>query len=151
MPGKAGHDLNLRQPMDWAAVTAQSGQPDSILSWCRYLIKARALYPALRGDYATLATDLGPTKALACIRTAGEERVVVVANLTAEPATVVLTDPTAHGVPPGAAMKPILGDPGANQALAGSTYTATAIPPYGVRIYHATGGTFQGSLHGDRQ
>ena len=68
MKGRAGTDLDLRQPMDWAAVEAQTAQPDSILSWCRYLTRARAAYPALRGAYATLATDLGPGKALAYLR-----------------------------------------------------------------------------------
>ena len=149
LPGVSGTDLNLRQPMDWAAVAAQSPQPDSILSWCKYLIQARAAYPALRGGYATLATDLGSSKALAYVRDAGSERVLVVANLSATVQTVVLKDLVAHGVPAGSPVSVILGQQGEQATTTGKTFTATGIPPYGVRVYYAAGGAFKGTLHGD--
>ncbi len=151
MTGASGTDLNLRGPMDWAAVTAQSAQPDSILSWVKYLNRARAAYPALRGGYATLATDLGPSKVLAFIRSAGAERVVVVANLTATVQTAVLTNLTANGVAPGAAVGAILGDTRNNNSLNGTQYTVSALPPFGVRVLHVAGDTFKGTIHGDIQ
>ena len=148
MTGQAGTDLNLRQPMDWAAVTTQTGQPDSILSWCKYLIQARRAYPALRGGYATLQTDAG-TKALAYLRDAGTERLLVVANLSATPQTVVVSGLTTHGVPTGGSVQAVLGDLRGVTTLAGDTYTATALPAYGVRVLYVAGSGFQTTLHGD--
>ena len=149
MTGAAGSDLDLRSPMDWAAVATQSGQPDSILSWCKYLIKARNTYPALRGAFSTLATNVGPAKAIAYLREAGDERVVVVANLTGETQTVVLTDLTAHGVAPGAALQPIHGEAPGRATLKGTRYAVEHLPPFGVRVLYAAGKGYQGKLHGD--
>ena len=149
MTGQAGSDINLRQPMDWTAVATQTGQPDSILSWCKYLIQARRTYPALRGGYATLGTDVGPTKALAYLRDAGTERVLVVANLVATAQTVVVSGLRSHGVPSGGPVQAILGDLKGVTALSGDTYTATSIPAYGVRVLHLAGSGFQTTLHGD--
>ena len=151
MTGQSGTDTNLRTPMDWGAVTAQTAQPESILNWCKYLIQARTTYPALRGGYATLATDVGPGKALAYVRDAGAERVFIVANLTGAAATVTVTDLTTHGVPAGGTVNPILGNAGSNSSLNGNLYTATGLPPYGIRVYYAAGGAFKGTLHGDIQ
>ena len=151
MTGASGTDLNLRGPMDWTAAATQAGQADSILSWCKYLIQARKAYPALRGGYATLATDVGPGKALAYVRDAGSERVLVVANLTAASEAVTVAGLTDHGVPASGPVSPILGAPGANAALNGAQFTATGIPPYGLRVYYAAGGAFKGNLHGDLQ
>lgn len=149
MTGQSGTDLNLRQPMDWAAAANQAGQPDSILSWCKYLIQARKTYPALRGGYATLPTDVGPAKALAYLRSAGSERVLVVANLSAAPQTVVVTGLAASGVPSGGPVQAILGDLKGVTALVGDSYTATSIRPYGVRVLYMAGSGFQTTLHGD--
>ena len=149
MTGASGTDLNLRKAMDWAAVSNQTTDPESILSWCRYLIQARKTYPALRGGYQTLSTDLGPTKALAYLRSAGTERVLVVANLTAVSQTVAISGLTSLGVPSGGPVQAILGDLKGVAALTGNTYTATAIPPYGVRVLYLAGTGFQTTLHGD--
>ena len=149
MTGQSGTDLNLRQPMDWAAVTAQAAQPDSILSWCKYLIQARKTYPALRGGYTTLSTDAGPSKAVAYLREAGTERVLVVANLSATPQTVVVTGLTAHGVPANGAVQAILGELKGATTLVGDAYTATSLPAYGVRVLYLAGSGFQTTLHGD--
>jgi alpha-glucosidase len=150
MTGAAGTDLNLRQPMDWAAVSAQSGQPESILSWCRYLIQARNSYPALRGGYATLATDLGAGKALACVRDSGSERILVVANLTAQPQSPSILGLDAHGIPADGAVSAILGDLKGVGTLSGSTYRVSALPPYGIRVIYAAGSAFRTTIHGDR-
>lgn len=149
MTGKAGSDINLRQPMDWAAVAAQTGQPDSILSWCKYLIQARKAYPALRGGYTTLPADVGTTKALAYLRDAGTERVLVVANLTGAVQTVTVSGLTALGVPASGPVQAILGDLKGAGALSGDTYTAASLPPFGIRVLHVAGSGFQGTLHGD--
>jgi len=149
MAGQSGTDLNLRQPMDWAAVATQSAQPDSILSWCKYLIQARKAYPALRGGYTTLSTDGGPARALAYLRDAGTERVLVVANLTAATQTVVVSGLSSHGVPAGGPVQAILGELKGVSALAGDTYTAASVPPYGVRVLYVAGSGFQSTLHGD--
>jgi alpha-glucosidase len=150
MTGASGTDLDLRRPMDWGAVAAQTAQTDSILNWTKYLIKARTTYPALRGGYATLATDQG-TKALACLRSAGTERVAVVANLTATPLTVTLTDLGTRGVAAGTSVGAILGDVKSNNSFNGTAYPVSAIPPYGVRVLHLGGSAFQGTIHGDIQ
>ena len=149
MAGQSGTDLNLRQPMDWMAVASQTGQPDSILSWCRYLIQARKAYPALRGGYATLHTDVGPSGAVAYVRDAGTQRVLVVGNLTASAQTVTVSGLTAHGVPASGPVQAILGDLKGIATLAGDSYTATSLPPFGVRVLQVAGAGFQGTLHGD--
>ena len=151
MTGASGTDSNLRQPMDWAAVATQSGQPDSILSWCKYLIQARSSYKALRGSYATLATDVGPAQALAYVMSDGNERIIVLANLTGTTESVTLTDLTSHGVANGASLQAILGDLKNHLALTGTWYLASQIPPYGVRVLYASGAGFQAQLHGDLQ
>lgn len=148
MTGQAGSDINLRRPMDWAAVSAQSGDPDSVLSWCRYLIQARQAYPALRGSYATVASD-GAGKVLAYLRSAGAERVIVVANLSGSTRSVTLKELASLGVAPGAPVGAILGDLKGVPALQGDQYTVKDLPPHGVRILHAGGGAFKGNLHGD--
>ena len=150
LQGKAGTDLDLRRPMDWAAASAQAGQPDSILAWVRCLIRARRTYPALRGTYATVATDLGPTQVLAYARGAGDQRVLVVANLTDRVLTARLTGLGALGVPADGPVQAILGDLQGVTALTGDTYQAVALPPYGVRVLFAAGSGFGGTLHGDR-
>ncbi len=149
MTGQSGNDLNLRQPMDWAAVATQTAQPDSILSWCKVLIQARKIYPALRGGYATLTTDVGPTKALAYLRDAGSERVLVVANLSASPQTIQVMGLMAHGVPASGPVQAILGDLKGQTTLTGDAYTALNLPAYGVRVLHVAGSGFQSTLHGD--
>ena len=149
MLGASGTDLNLRKAMDWGAVSAQTTDSESILSWCRYLIQARKAYPALRGAYQTLTTDVGPSKALAYLRSAGTERVLVVANLSAAAQTVVVPGLSSKGVAAGAPVQAVLGDLKGVSALAGDAYTATAIPPFGVRVLYLAGNGFQTTLHGD--
>jgi glycosidase len=149
MTGQSGSDINLRQPMDWSQAALQANQPDSIFNWCRYLIQARKAYSALRGGYATLGTDVGPGKALAYLRSAGTERVLVVANLTAAPQTITVTGLAALGVPATGPVQPILGDLLGGTALAGDAYTAPAVPAHALRVLYLSGSGFQTTLHGD--
>ncbi len=149
MTGQSGQDINLRQPMDWAAAATQAGQPDSILSWCRYLIQARKAYPALRGGYATLGTDVGTGKALAYLRSAGTERILVVANLTAAPLTASVSGLSAQGVPDGSPVRAILGDLQGAATVTGDTCTVAGLPAHGLRVLYLAGSAYQGPIHGD--
>lgn len=149
MTGASGTDLNLRRPMDWTSASAQAAQPDSILSWCRYLIQARKSYAALRGRYTTLNTDLGPTKVLAYLMSNGNENLFIVANLTGEIQSAALTDLTTHGIGADAAVQAVIGDLKGENSLRGSQYFAKNLPPYGLRVVYASGGAFQTTLHGD--
>jgi hypothetical protein len=92
---------------------------------------------------------VGPGKALAYLRDAGTERVLVVANLSAAAQTVVVSGLTAHGVPSGGPVQAVLGDLKGVAALSGDAYAATSIPPYGVRVLYVAGSGFQSTLHGD--
>ena len=150
MRGAAGTDLDLRGDMDWAAVATQTREPESLLSWCRYLLKARNSYPALRGEYATLETNLGTSKAIAYLRQAGAQRVAVVANLTDSVETVLLQDLTAHGVAANSKVRAILGDGKRVRAMKGRVYKVKGLPPYGVRVLYLGKGDFQGQIHSDR-
>jgi glycosidase len=68
---------------DAANVAAQSGDPSSLLSRYRALIRARQASPALRRGEATLLTPrTGSSPTVALLREAGGERVLVVHNLT---------------------------------------------------------------------
>lgn len=149
MAGKSGNDLDLRQPMDWNAAAAQAAQPDSILSWCKYLIKARTTYKALTGAYSTLSTDVGPSKAIAYVMKAEGEAIFIVANLTGTTQSVTVSNLTTQGIPSGSSISAIIGDLKSNHALSGSNYSVKDLPPYGLRVLYATGGSFGGTIHGD--
>ncbi|HEU4383293.1 MAG TPA: alpha-amylase family glycosyl hydrolase [Anaeromyxobacteraceae bacterium] len=105
-----------------ANVAAETGDPASLLSRYRSLIRARHASPALsRGDLALL-----PARAplLAFLRRGGGETVLVAHNLGAAPAE-------ATGLSaPGAAAEPLLADPGATLASDGSGWRV-ALPPRG--------------------
>jgi maltose alpha-D-glucosyltransferase/alpha-amylase len=65
-------------------VEAQEGNPTSLLWWMKRLIALRAAHPALgRGDFQLLQPD--NPKVLAFVRGVGEDRVLVVANLSRFP------------------------------------------------------------------
>lgn len=151
MLGASGTDLNLRKPMDWGAVSVQTAQPDSILSWCRYLIRARRSYPALRGTYFRVDTVEGPSKALVYRMNAGAENLLIVANLTGAVQSVTLRDLASHGLGADAPVQAVIGDLKGENSLRGGQYFANNLPPYGLRVIYASGGGFQSTLHGDLQ
>ena len=64
---------------------------------------------------------------------------------------ITITGLTRFGIPAGGPVSAILGATGTNSSLSGAQYTATGLPPYGVRVYYAAGGAFKGNLHGDIQ
>ena len=150
MTGQSGTDTNLRTAMDWTTAATMASQPDSILNWCKYLIQARTTYAALRGGYATLTTNVGTGKALAYVMDSGTERVFIVANLTNTTQNVAVTDLTSHGVTAGGTVGTILGT-AASSGWSGSQYSLTSLPPYGIRVFYAAGGAFQGNIHADIQ
>lgn len=72
-----------------ANVATQTGDPASLLSRYRQLIRVRQQHPALaRGDLQLLATDGGGWAALAYTRAVDGQRVLVVHNLADAPATL---------------------------------------------------------------
>jgi glycosidase len=77
-----------------ASVAAQTDDPQSLLSRYRTLIRLRQQHPALRtGDLALVALEGAPTGAVAYLRTAGDQRLLVVHNLADAPATLAWTLP----------------------------------------------------------
>jgi len=86
----------LRTPMQWddgtatgASVEAQAGVPTSLLEHVRRLIAVRQRHDSLRhGAIEFLAT--GDPSVLGFVRHAGDERVLVVANLSASPTETTL-------------------------------------------------------------
>ncbi len=116
--GTASGDEAKRTPMPWtdddagftagvpwyrfapgretANVAAQTGDPRSLLSRYRDLIRTRQQLPALRsGDLSLVRLDDAPASAVAYLRTAGEQRVLVVHNLADAPATLSWSLPEA--------------------------------------------------------
>jgi glycosidase len=108
--GTTGNDEAKRTPMPWdetpgggftagtpwfpfapgketANVAAQTNDPGSLLSRYRDLIRARHFSPALeRGSLQLLTPASGGSPVLAFLRAAGEERVLVLHNLSDRPA-----------------------------------------------------------------
>ena len=75
-------------------VEAETGEPDSLLSWYRYLIHLRARTPALAvGDYHEI--DGVPRGVYAYLRTTPDERVTILLNFTRRTRSVTLPHTTA--------------------------------------------------------
>ncbi|AHC13980.1 alpha-amylase family glycosyl hydrolase [Salinispira pacifica] len=53
MTGAAGDDIDLRQDLNWADVTSQTGDSSSLLEWYRALLTARKNYDELGGGQFT--------------------------------------------------------------------------------------------------
>jgi glycosidase len=107
---------------DAASVAAETGDPASLLSRYRSLIRARRGSAALsRGDLALLPTR-GPV--LAFLRRGGGETVLVAHNLGAAPAEAVGL------AAPGAAVEPLFADPAAGLARDAGGWRVT-LPPRG--------------------
>ncbi|MFN8588189.1 MAG: alpha-amylase family glycosyl hydrolase [Candidatus Eisenbacteria bacterium] len=105
----------LRLPMPWDEAAAQDADPGSLLNAVRALARERARLGVF-GRGACDALELpGETAAVfACVRTLGEQRVVVLANFAAAPASVavggreVALGPYAYEwleIPPGAPLR----------------------------------------------
>ena len=110
---------------DTANVAAQTGDPASLLSHYRKLVRARHASPALaHGDLSLLSSE-GPL--LAFVSTEGAERVLVVHNLGADPVRRSL--PVA-----GKGAAPIYATPGASVAIHGEE-ALVELPAHGSGIY----------------
>jgi glycosidase len=123
-----GHGFSTGKPWqrftkgDHANVAAQRGDPGSLLSRYRALVRARKASPALlRGDLAVVAVP-GAPGVLAYVRRAGAETVVVAHNLGA-----VAADLEVPGLPAGT-PEPLLADPGAEASREGAALRAR-LPP----------------------
>jgi glycosidase len=111
--------------IETANVAVQTGDPASLLSHYRKLIRARHASPALsRGELSLLSSE-GPL--LAFVSTEGSERVLVVHNLGAESVKTSLPVPAK-----GAA--PIYATPGVTVEFRGDEARAE-IPPHGSGIF----------------
>jgi len=107
-------------------VAAQSGDPSSLLSHYRALIRARHASPALARGSLTLLRAQGAL--LAFERRLGSERVLVAHNLAAEP----LSEGLPAGGAPGAEV--LFATPGAAVAVT-SEGTRLALPPNGTLVF----------------
>jgi glycosidase len=108
---RSGGDEDKRTPMPWtvdatgfttgvpwyrfapgqetANVATQTDDPQSLLARYRDLIRARQTHPALAtGDLELVTVEGGGWAALAYLRSAGDQRVLVVHNLADAPATL---------------------------------------------------------------
>lgn len=82
MSGNNNTDFNLRKLFNWQAVKKQTNDKNSILSWYRYLIKARNSYIALRqGDYKLLYSI--NKQVYSFLRKYDNENIIVISNLSA--------------------------------------------------------------------
>jgi alpha-amylase len=138
--GPGGRDESKRTPMPWDGsagggfttgkpwfefapgkdatnVAAQAGDPASLLSWYRRLIRARKSSEALRTGSLTLLTRVNKSDPLlAFVREAGDERVLVAHNLSdveAEAGPLALDGSTAEAIlAPAGADAPVRGADG---------------------------------------
>jgi glycosidase len=114
-------------------VAGQSGDPGSLLSRYRTLIRVRKASPALaRGGITRLASSAPAV--LAYLREHADETVLVAHNVGGGTITATLT--TASPATPGAAL---FADPGAVAAAASGGFSVT-LPPYGSGVWRVAGG-----------
>jgi maltose alpha-D-glucosyltransferase/alpha-amylase len=130
----------LRTPMQWKegledapaqagiSVDAQSGSPSSLLEQVRRLIAIRQRHGALRhGDIEFLSS--GAPSVLAFVRRSSDQRVLVIANLSASPVDATL-DPGDAGTP---ALMVNLLDEAAVPQPTGELQHVARLTPYEVR------------------
>jgi glycosidase len=112
-----------------ANVAAQTGDPDSLLSHYRDLVRARHASPALaRGRLDPLPSS-GPV--LVFLRTQGDERVLVAHNLGGRPASAPVA------VEAGGAV-PLFAPHGAAMGSSGGGWVV-ALPPHGSAVFRLQG------------
>jgi alpha-amylase len=121
-----------------ANVAASLADPDSLLSAYRELIALRARHPALRyGD--VLPVQSGTSLVYSFLRTAGEDHVLVVVNLSRIPSTGHALDlpegPLAVPVTVTSLVGPAVEAPVVGPAGGFAGYRPVAeIPPYGIMV-----------------
>jgi len=85
--GPTGDDEDKRRPLAWANVASQRADPTSLLSLYRQLIRLRQRWqPLRRGTTEVLVGMPHGDAVLALQRRAGEQRLLVLHNLTDQPA-----------------------------------------------------------------
>jgi maltose alpha-D-glucosyltransferase/alpha-amylase len=109
-------------------VAAQEPDPDSLLNWMRRLIRLRKTRPIFaRGDLEMLEPE--NEAVLAYLRTDGERRILVVANLTDAAQRVTLDLPDDVGTTPHEVFSDAAASP-----IDGPAYEVS-LPPYGYRWF----------------
>ena len=124
-------DENLRRPMQWSGaenagfsggkpwrqpdagysevnVAAQTGDPASLLSHYRALIKIRSEHPALRTG-ATEIVATGNPAVFAALRVFENETILVLVNLSEQPVRDYALDFTGQAFSSNASMEPLMG------------------------------------------
>jgi glycosidase len=123
---------------DHANVAVQTGDPGSLLSHYRKLIRARHASPALAHGSLEILTESGPV--LAFVRRAGDERVLVAINLGGDPQRVTLAL-AAHSAEviyadPGAATGANPGATAGVTAAATGTTVQVSLPAHASAVFH---------------
>jgi len=89
LKGGAHQDFELRRHINWNDVDKQSSDPNSVLSWYRYLIKARTTVPSLkRGEM--FIPEIKDSSIFAMVKSTGEETSLLVYNLSDDSRDVTL-------------------------------------------------------------
>lgn len=160
--GGSGDDAAKRLPMQWAAgdgagfttgapwlepastavadtVAGQTASPDSLLSLYRRLVRARAAHPALRAGATRVArADPAAPSLLVVSRESGDDRLLLVFNLSGKPAAAAIAP---DAVPAATAFADLLGGQGATRASAASPLALGTLDAWGFRLLHAVPGT----------
>lgn len=136
MQGAKGRDIELRGPVDWKRVKLLEDDENSILNWNRYLIHARVKYPSLSGTFAGFSS--GDDAVLCVIKSAGDERCIVVSNMSAEEKSASI-DLSASDLKDNAKLAPVIGDMHDVKALKGKLLEVRNLKPYATRIIYAGG------------
>ena len=135
MTGLSGDDINLRQSFTWNSVTTQGQDVNSILSWNKYLIKAKLKYKSLKtGTYTRINTN--NTTVLAFLRKTDTEQTFVVLNFGSSLANVNL-DFSGTGITE-ATISQVIGTLNGDNTLVGkaSNFAVNNIPSYGIRVFY---------------
>ncbi len=146
--GESG-DVRHRRAYNWTNHDTLSANSESILSWYRYLIRARLAHSSLRtGSYKTLTTN--NPRVIAYTKKNGSDETIVLFNLTPGAVSVNLTL-TNSGVTK-ANIYPVIGASGKTDAAINdgnySSFSVNGIPAYGMRVYYV-GSSDPSNIKGD--
>lgn len=136
MEGEVGNDANLRVSFDWTEEEKQDGDKDSLLSWYRYIIKAKNSYPAMSGKCTVL--PYSDSSVLALEKEQNGEKILVLLNFASTPKNVAI-DLSALQLVPGSPVYPVLGALPKDAKLGGTMLTVQGIPGYGINVVYLAG------------
>ncbi|GJQ63290.1 MAG: alpha-amylase [Melioribacteraceae bacterium] len=125
LKGGSHQDFELRRHFNWNAMKKQSADPNSVLSWYRYLIQARNMVTSLkRGDMSVVS--LQDSTIFGMIKKDKEETSLLLFNLSDTQKNVVITRDM---IPSFANRAIVLGDPEIKRT--GDNLSVNNIPGYG--------------------